>query len=142
PIWLSAQMGLSGSYASQFAVTGIGAMLNATRKLAAEIKQVAAAVLGVKPEEIELADGKARVVGDAEKALPLSDVAGIVHFSPASLPREVAENVGLVGRAVYSAPFDLPDLERKYGNLRSEEHTSELQSRENLVCRLLLEKKK
>src|SRR5690606_40099324 len=28
------------------------------------------------------------------------------------------------------------------GDLRSEEHTSELQSRENLVCRLLLEKKK
>src|SRR5690606_39484243 len=27
-------------------------------------------------------------------------------------------------------------------NVRSEEHTSELQSRENLVCRLLLEKKK
>src|SRR5690606_41183971 len=26
-------------------------------------------------------------------------------------------------------------------NIRSEEHTSELQSRENLVCRLLLEKK-
>src|SRR5690606_39863817 len=28
------------------------------------------------------------------------------------------------------------------GKMRSEEHTSELQSRENLVCRLLLEKKK
>src|SRR5690606_41420645 len=28
-----------------------------------------------------------------------------------------------------------------HGFLRSEEHTSELQSRENLVCRLLLEKK-
>src|SRR5690606_10732690 len=28
------------------------------------------------------------------------------------------------------------------GGIRSEEHTSELQSRENLVCRLLLEKKK
>src|SRR5690606_40032365 len=28
------------------------------------------------------------------------------------------------------------------GRHRSEEHTSELQSRENLVCRLLLEKKK
>src|SRR5690606_41782211 len=28
------------------------------------------------------------------------------------------------------------------GGARSEEHTSELQSRENLVCRLLLEKKK
>src|SRR5207302_8758056 len=30
---------------------------------------------------------------------------------------------------------------RNQGHLRSEEHTSELQSRENLVCRLLLEKK-
>src|SRR5690606_41454259 len=29
-----------------------------------------------------------------------------------------------------------------YVDARSEEHTSELQSRENLVCRLLLEKKK
>src|SRR5690606_19818458 len=29
-----------------------------------------------------------------------------------------------------------------YAGIRSEEHTSELQSRENLVCRLLLEKKK
>src|SRR5690606_40791287 len=32
-------------------------------------------------------------------------------------------------------------VEREAGE-RSEEHTSELQSRENLVCRLLLEKKK
>src|SRR6266700_7495250 len=31
---------------------------------------------------------------------------------------------------------------RRCSNPRSEEHTSELQSRENLVCRLLLEKKK
>src|SRR2546422_5872671 len=30
----------------------------------------------------------------------------------------------------------------KMGDLRSEEHTSELQSRLHLVCRLLLEKKK
>src|SRR5207302_10560773 len=30
----------------------------------------------------------------------------------------------------------------RHGRDRSEEHTSELQSRENLVCRLLLEKKK
>ena len=29
----------------------------------------------------------------------------------------------------------------RYSLLRSEEHTSELQSRRNLVCRLLLEKK-
>src|SRR5690606_41970465 len=33
-------------------------------------------------------------------------------------------------------------LRRQRPTPRSEEHTSELQSRENLVCRLLLEKKK
>src|SRR5436309_13296736 len=32
--------------------------------------------------------------------------------------------------------------EERHNGCRSEEHTSELQSRENLVCRLLLEKKK
>src|SRR3712207_7950848 len=32
--------------------------------------------------------------------------------------------------------------ERRYLQARSEEHTSELQSRQYLVCRLLLEKKK
>src|SRR5690606_40681420 len=34
------------------------------------------------------------------------------------------------------------NLVRNADSNRSEEHTSELQSRENLVCRLLLEKKK
>src|SRR3712207_8069682 len=34
------------------------------------------------------------------------------------------------------------DLHRNFLNWRSEEHTSELQSRQYLVCRLLLEKKK
>src|SRR2546427_3155553 len=33
-------------------------------------------------------------------------------------------------------------MERVLGGRRSEEHTSELQSQSNLVCRLLLEKKK
>src|SRR5260370_10322986 len=35
-----------------------------------------------------------------------------------------------------------PNSRRECSNARSEEHTSELQSHLNLVCRLLLEKKK
>src|SRR5438105_12158937 len=35
-----------------------------------------------------------------------------------------------------------PDARRRSAGRRSEEHTSELQSRVDLVCRLLLEKKK
>src|SRR5438874_9713196 len=37
---------------------------------------------------------------------------------------------------------DVPRRRRLLSRLRSEEHTSELQSRRDLVCRLLLEKKK
>src|SRR5436309_10588529 len=44
------------------------------------------------------------------------------------------------GRRSYSRLW--PSEETIAPMTRSEEHTSELQSRENLVCRLLLEKKK
>src|SRR5436309_6132445 len=55
------------------------------------------------------------------------------------------------GRAsAITPPHDIPDGKKSIDRPafrsaqrdRSEEHTSELQSRENLVCRLLLEKKK
>src|SRR5436309_10235038 len=43
-------------------------------------------------------------------------------------------------RPVWERMIEL--VSARVAGLRSEEHTSELQSRENLVCRLLLEKKK
>src|SRR3989442_11973992 len=45
------------------------------------------------------------------------------------------------GRSV-RAPLVHRDALARFGPGRSEEHTSELQSRPHLVCRLLLEKKK
>src|SRR5205085_11205063 len=45
-----------------------------------------------------------------------------------------------VGRLLPGRFFDA--VGQKPANIRSEEHTSELQSQSNLVCRLLLEKKK
>src|SRR5690554_7600706 len=48
---------------------------------------------------------------------------------------------GLVNKDVISEPV-LFDRLAVCGFIRSEEHTSELQSRPHLVCRLLLEKKK
>ena len=56
--------------------------------------------------------------------------------------QEAADSVGLKlepdegGGAFYG-----PKIDYKIRDARSEEHTSELQSRRNLVCRLLLEKK-
>src|SRR5260221_8827877 len=44
--------------------------------------------------------------------------------------------------AVHGNGFDDIWVQRALGKSRSEEHTSELQSHSDLVCRLLLEKKK
>src|SRR3712207_7117752 len=50
------------------------------------------------------------------------------------------------GARIHSAAMISPRVDKLLGNVddnpRSEEHTSELQSRQYLVCRLLLEKKK
>src|SRR2546430_8957908 len=68
----------------------------------------------------------------------------------AGTPREAAQDADAVLLAVHWLRFD--DVLKQAGDLsgkvvltcsmRSEEHTSELQSQSNLVCRLLLEKKK
>src|SRR5690606_42163365 len=59
-----------------------------------------------------------------------------------SLADEERSAHGVHGRyEVAVGPQGLEDLGAHARHERSEEHTSELQSRENLVCRLLLEKK-
>src|SRR2546427_3530361 len=45
-------------------------------------------------------------------------------------------------KPAYQLRIDFGELGIKTSSARSEEHTSELQSQSNLVCRLLLEKKK
>src|SRR2546427_4525374 len=68
----------------------------------------------------------------------------IERIAQADLDRAL---VGLDGRVVLLLPAQaevghLALREVLPGDVRSEEHTSELQSQSNLVCRLLLEKKK
>src|SRR3989442_4300157 len=53
-----------------------------------------------------------------------------------------AHSVGAILRMATRTAARVLGLEAQVGSLRSEEHTSELQSRPHLVCRLLLEKKK
>src|SRR2546426_5976864 len=68
-----------------------------------------------------------------------------IHFV-AALGGGVADRLAQIADFIHPAvrgPVDLENIEAApFGNLRSEEHTSELQSPCNLVCRLLLEKKK
>src|SRR3712207_9540997 len=65
-------------------------------------------------------------------ALPIfPEIAGVMFH-------EIAARQSPAGALVAAGPRDNPET----AWYRSEEHTSELQSRQYLVCRLLLEKKK
>jgi 2-furoyl-CoA dehydrogenase large subunit len=108
--------GFSGTYASQFAVTGLGAVKGATEMLAAEIKKLAGAVFGgVPPEALELADGGVRIKDDPDAFLPFMACGAIINANNAGLPEDL--DVTLNCRYVYRPPFEVPDVERKFGNL-------------------------
>src|SRR5688572_31707373 len=64
--------------------------------------------------------------------------------SPAISPggRFPADLAGLGSDPGAKGEPERPELRQLLAQVRSEEHTSELQSQSNLVCRLLLEKKK
>src|SRR5699024_11342968 len=69
-----------------------------------------------------------------------------VDIDPARLGRRTAVQLPVLGDVQATVAAVLPKIARKndraFLDRRSEEHTSELQSRFDLVCRLLLEKKK
>src|SRR2546422_8086631 len=68
---------------------------------------------------------------------------GVEHLLDVPLGRHLAAHGQVVHDDVGAGVAqDAGDVGRRAGRLRSEEHTSELQSRLHLVCRLLLEKKK
>src|SRR5947208_7678703 len=64
-------------------------------------------------------------------------------FPYTTLFRSLKSNfsVDFFDHVIYLCESGIVGLEKKQ-NIRSEEHTSELQSPDHLVCRLLLEKKK
>src|SRR5881398_3364711 len=108
--------GFSGTYASQFAVTGLGAVKGATDRLAAEIKRLAGAVFGGVPDEaLELAEGGVRIKENPDAFLPFMACGAIINANNAGLPEDLG--VTLNCRYVYRPPFEVPDVERKFGNL-------------------------
>src|SRR5256886_10084408 len=103
--------------------------------VSSKIKQVASARFGVTTEylvraeelEIKMAQGsKPGEGGQLPPAKVTPFIARLRHTSP---------HVPLISPPPHHDIYSIEDL-------RSEEHTSELQSQSNLVCRLLLEKKK
>jgi CO/xanthine dehydrogenase Mo-binding subunit len=107
----------SGTYASQFAVTGLSAAQGAAEKLRKEIVEIAAFALGASEDEIELEEGTCFVRGDRERAIPFIGIANMIYSNNAVLPVEMRDRLSLNCRHVYVPPFQVPDPEAKRGNL-------------------------
>lgn len=111
--------GHTGTYASQFAVTGLSALHGAAMKLRAEMSRLAAFVLKAKEEDLEFsigAQGPQVAVKGTDKSINYWGMANLVNVNNAELPQSF-EDVTLNCRYVYKAPFEVPDVARKYGNL-------------------------
>jgi 2-furoyl-CoA dehydrogenase large subunit len=107
----------SGTYASQFAVTGIGAALGAARALREDIVLVACDVLECEPEELQFFDAVVSVDGDEDRAISFAAIANLVYANNGSLPPDTADAVTLNRRFVYRPPFGVPDWRTKSGHL-------------------------
>jgi 2-furoyl-CoA dehydrogenase large subunit len=111
--------GFSGTYASQFAVSGLSAVHGAAQQLKTEMIRLGAFVLQTKPDDIEFGSGtqgpelRAKSTG---KSINYWGLANVVNANSATLPEELYE-LTLNCRYVWRAPFKVPDTKRKYGNL-------------------------
>ncbi|RMF97677.1 MAG: hypothetical protein D6727_05095 [Gammaproteobacteria bacterium] len=112
-------VGHSGTYASQFAVTGLSAVHGACQKLKAEMRKLAAFVLEAAEEDLEFGVGEqgpeVRVKG-TDQFMNYWALANLVNNNNAVLDESLAD-VTLNVRHVYRPPFKVPDVERKFGNL-------------------------
>jgi 2-furoyl-CoA dehydrogenase large subunit len=111
--------GFSGTYASQFAVSGLSAVHGAAQKLRKEMSRLAAFLLEAKEDELEFRTGeqgpeiRATSTG---KSVNYWGLANIVNVNSAVLPPELYE-LTLNCRYIWRAPFKVPDKQKKYGSL-------------------------
>lgn len=111
--------GHTGTYASQFAVSGLSAIHGAAEKLRAELSRLAAFALKAKEKDLEFgsgAQGPEVRVKKTRKSINFWGLANLINVNNAGLPESLSD-ITLNCRYVYKAPFKIPDLKRKYGNL-------------------------
>jgi CO/xanthine dehydrogenase Mo-binding subunit/carbon monoxide dehydrogenase subunit G len=111
--------GTCGTYASQFAVTGLSAVHGAVVKLKNEMKKLAAHILEANEDDLEFTVGEqgpeVRVVG-TDQGVNYWALANMANYNKGSLPEELRE-LSLNVQHTYVPPFENPDVKKKYGNL-------------------------
>jgi 2-furoyl-CoA dehydrogenase large subunit len=99
----------SGNYSNRFAAIVVDAIAKSAEQVAQKVKLLAAQALDVRPEDIDLRDGYARVRGPSNKGLPFRRVASRAHWDPAGLPDDAAPGIhatAVVSPAVLGSPDD------------------------------------
>lgn len=98
----------SGNYSNRFSAIVVDALAESTGRIARKLKTVAGDMLEVAPEDIELRDGRARIVGVPDEGLSIARVAAATHWHPAGLPEGLEP--GLRDAATLSPEIlDAPD---------------------------------
>jgi CO/xanthine dehydrogenase Mo-binding subunit len=111
--------GFSGTYASQFAVSGLSAVHGAAQKLKTEMKRLAAFLLETKEDDLDFGTGEQGPEirsKSTKKSINYWGLANIVNVNSAVLPPELYE-LTLNCRYIWRAPFKVPDKQKKYGSL-------------------------
>jgi CO/xanthine dehydrogenase Mo-binding subunit len=111
--------GFSGTYASQFAVSGLSAVHGAAQKLKTEMKRLGAFALQATEDDVVFgtgAQGPELIAKTSGKAINYWGLANLVNANSAALPEELYE-LTLNCRYIWRAPFKVPDKQKKYGNL-------------------------
>jgi len=91
-----------GTWGSRSIVIGGGAADRAARRVGWQLRQVAAHLLEASADDVELAGGSARIRGDDSAAVPVSELARVVHFQAHRLPAEL--RYGLEARETFDPP--------------------------------------
>ncbi len=92
----------SGSYSSRFAPLLTSALAEAADRIAGTLRQAAAVMLGVAPDDLELAGGTVRGRDEPDRAVPFRRAAGLVHWDPGALPGGVPAS--LYAEAAFTPP--------------------------------------
>jgi len=91
-----------GTFASRSIVIGGGAAARAADQVADQLRQVAGALLEASAADVELREGCARIRGDRQAAIGLSELARVAYFQTHTLPE--ALRYGLEARASFDPP--------------------------------------
>ena len=104
----------SGTGADCFTSIDMGAIVAAARKVRTKIQKFAAHMLNTKPEQVELAEGRAFVKGSPERSVQMTDIALAAYDRVRAEHLPPGVEPGLHETAYYFYPYaDLPDKNRR-----------------------------